>query len=127
MPPADRGATRISDKVIAKVAAQAAHEALSTGADRDPSPVGARSRHASVFGRRGPGPGGELGSARLRVAVELPYPSDIGAQARAVRRQVATRVRELVGFAVPDVAVDVEQLGPPRSADAGGTRKGRVR
>ncbi|MCX2971313.1 MULTISPECIES: hypothetical protein [Streptomyces] len=125
VPAPERGATRIADKVIAKIAAQAAHEALDTGTDPGRHQPGARSRHASVSGRRGPGPDGELGSARLRVAVELPYPSDIGAQTRAVRRRVVSRVRELLGYAVPDVAVDVERLVTAQQPAGGG--EGRVR
>ena len=54
------------------------------------------------------------GVRAVRVAVELGYPSDIGAQCGAVRRHVATRVGELTGMEVPDVAVTVERLHSPR-------------
>ncbi|TMV00234.1 Asp23/Gls24 family envelope stress response protein [Streptomyces sp. DASNCL29] len=54
------------------------------------------------------------GVARVRVAVELGYPSDIGAHCGAVRRQVIERVSEMTGMEVPEVAVTVERLHVPR-------------
>ncbi|MEU8869907.1 Asp23/Gls24 family envelope stress response protein [Streptomyces javensis] len=54
------------------------------------------------------------GVARVRVAVELGYPSDIGAHCGAVRRQVIERVGEMTGMEVPEVAVTVERLHVPR-------------
>ncbi|WP_431783010.1 Asp23/Gls24 family envelope stress response protein [Streptomyces chumphonensis] len=157
VPAAERGATRIADKVIAKIAVQAAHEALrgpddAAGAGR-PAPAapesgaseahvppggpaaappgrpaevpapGSRARDASVSSRSRSRRAGEPDTARLRVSVELGYPSDIGAQCRAVRSRVVARVRELAGFAVREVAVDVERLNAPH---LGGDRAGRV-
>jgi uncharacterized alkaline shock family protein YloU len=51
-----------------------------------------------------------LGEARLRITVELGYPSDIGAQCAAVRREVTERLRTWAGMDVPDLAVSVERL-----------------
>ncbi|MEE1930622.1 hypothetical protein V1J52_20925 [Streptomyces sp. TRM 70351] len=120
VPAAERGATHVTDRVIAKIAAQAAHEALHP-AGAPAGTGGGRAQHATVARRTGPGPGGEPGEARLRVSVELPYPSDIGAQCGAVRRRVTGRVQELAGFTVPEVAVDVERLTSPHLArDTGG-------
>jgi uncharacterized alkaline shock family protein YloU len=96
IPPGDRGATRIADRVVAKIAAQAAREALGT------PPAGAGPPHADVVVHRG--------TARIRVHLELGYPGDIGARGAAVRRHVAERVRALVGMEVPEVAVQVERL-----------------
>lgn len=93
--PGERGATRIADRAVAKIASWAAREALGSGLP-----------HAAVAVR--------AGVARVRVAIELGYPSDIGAQCGAVRRHVATRVGELTGMEVPDVAVTVERLRSPQ-------------
>ncbi|MCX4663038.1 hypothetical protein GT204_06280 [Streptomyces sp. SID4919] len=106
---AERGATAIADRVVAKIAAQAAREAL-TGLPRAAAPP-----HATVVVHKD--------SARVRVVLELGYPSDIGAQCGAVRRQVAERVRTLAGMTVPEVTVQVERLHSPLDS---GTR-GRTR
>lgn len=113
----ERGATRIVDRVVAKVAAQAAREALRSAPATLHVPPGRRYRPratAAVHER----------TARVRIIVELGYPSDIGAQCAAVRRQVASRVKELVGMDVPDVAVGVERL---HSEQLDGETPGRVR
>ncbi|MEU3844513.1 Asp23/Gls24 family envelope stress response protein [Streptomyces sp. NPDC028635] len=96
VPPGERGATRIADRVVAKVAAQAAREAIGT------LPEDAATPHATVVVHRN--------TAQLRLHVELDYPTDIGARCRAVRRHVAERVHDLVGMDVPEVAVHVERL-----------------
>lgn len=113
---AERGATTVVERVVAKIAVQAAMEALRAAS----APwVPRDSRHwprasARVRDR----------SARVRILVELGYPSDIGAQCAAVRRQVVSRVKELAGMDVPDVAVGVERL---HSQQLDGERSGRVR
>ncbi|WP_030675990.1 Asp23/Gls24 family envelope stress response protein [Streptomyces rimosus] len=117
VPAGERGATKIADRVVAKIAAQAAREAL-----RDASAV-RTDAHASVSVRRREGHQ-DFGEARVRVAVELGYPSDIGAQCGAVRRQVTQRVRELAGMSVPEVAVQIERLHAPQLERSG---RGRVR
>lgn len=63
-------------------------------------------------------------TARVRVSLELDYPSDIGAQCGAVRRQVVERVRTLAGMDVPEVAVQVERLHSVHSRRAA---QGRIR
>jgi uncharacterized alkaline shock family protein YloU len=93
---AERGDTRIADRVVAKIAAQAAKEAVDEQPDKGASP------RATVTVHRG--------AARVRVSLELCYPSDIGSQCGAVRRQVSERVRVLAGMEVPEVAVQVERL-----------------
>lgn len=92
--PGERGATRIADGVIAKIAAQAAREAVDGALP-----------HASVTVHEK--------TARVRVAVELEYPTDIGARCRAVRSRIVERVAELAGLEVPEVAVTVERLRSP--------------
>ncbi|MEU7106883.1 Asp23/Gls24 family envelope stress response protein [Streptomyces sp. NPDC046215] len=109
MEPADRGATRIADRVVAKIASQAAREALSDTAEEEHAPP-----HATVAVRED--------SARVRVSVELGYPTDIGGRCRAVRGRVTERVRALVGMEVPEVAVTVERLHSPHTLSAGRER-----
>ncbi|MET9376680.1 hypothetical protein ABZX98_21450 [Streptomyces sp. NPDC002992] len=100
--PAGRGATTIADRVVAKIAARAAREAL------DALPPGASKPHATVVVQRD--------SARVSVSLELGHPTDLGRQCGAVRKQVTRRVRELAGLEVPEVAVHVERLHSPRTA-----------
>ncbi|MGQ5637053.1 MULTISPECIES: hypothetical protein [unclassified Streptomyces] len=96
VPPGERGALRIADRVVAKIAAQAAREAL------PPPPAGAAAPHATVVVHRD--------TARVRVRLELGYPCDVGARCAAVRHQVAERVSALTDMEVPEVAVRVERL-----------------
>ncbi|GGT24895.1 Asp23/Gls24 family envelope stress response protein [Streptomyces purpureus] len=93
---ADRGATSIADRVVAKIAAQAAREAVVR------VPEGGAAPRASVVVHRD--------MARVRVSLELDYPSDLGRQCGRVRHHVAERVRALAGMEVPEVAVQVERL-----------------
>ncbi|WTI13256.1 Asp23/Gls24 family envelope stress response protein [Streptomyces sp. NBC_00820] len=109
VPPGERGATRIADRVVAKIAAQAAREALT------PLPEGAAAPHATVVvrhqsPRRAQGEATPVATARVRVHLELAHPCDIGARCAAVRRHVVERVGELAGMAVPEVAVEIERL-----------------
>ncbi|MDN3297793.1 Asp23/Gls24 family envelope stress response protein [Streptomyces ficellus] len=118
---AERGATTIADRVVAKIAAQAAREALRGVRAHGRGmglPEGGRPPHAMVVVHRN--------SARVRITLELGYPSDIGTQCGAVRHQVVRRVMSLAGMEVPEVAVHVERLHSPhtRDGDKGG---GRVR
>ncbi|GGV51779.1 hypothetical protein GCM10010277_47910 [Streptomyces longisporoflavus] len=108
--PGERGATRIADRVVAKIAAQAAREALTR------VPANGSPPHATVTVRHD--------VAHVRVSVDLDYPSDIGGQCGAVRRQVTERVKALAGMEVPEVAVQVERL---HSAHVRGAAQGRTR
>ncbi|MFB8107657.1 MULTISPECIES: hypothetical protein [unclassified Streptomyces] len=105
---AERGETRIADRVVAKIAAQAAKEAVG-----DRPPDGASPR-ATVTVHRD--------AARVRITLELGYPGDIGRQCGAVRSRVAQRVRALAGMEVPEVAVQVERLHPAASGAQGRVR-----
>ncbi|MYU03436.1 hypothetical protein GTY81_05880 [Streptomyces sp. SID8366] len=107
VPPGERGATRIADRVVEKIAAQAAREAVG------PPPADAGAPHAAVAVHRD--------TARIRVFLELGYPCDIGARCAAVRRRVTERVGALVNMRVAEVAVQVERLHPP-AATGGRTR-----
>ncbi|MEW1724408.1 hypothetical protein [Streptomyces sp. NPDC093109] len=110
MTAADRGATTIADRVVAKIAARAAREALGS------VPEDGRPPHATVTVHHG--------TARVQVGVELDYPSDIGAQCGAVRSQVEHRVRTLADMEVPEVVVRVERL---HTAQSGTAARGRLR
>ncbi|MFJ4683599.1 Asp23/Gls24 family envelope stress response protein [Streptomyces sp. NPDC091377] len=116
VPPAERGATRIADRVVAKIAAQAAREAVGR------LPEAAGSPHATVVVRphaRG-ADDAPAEAAHIRLHLELDYPTDIGARCRAVRHHVAERVGGLVGMEVPEVAVEVERLHLPTAYGAQG-------
>ncbi|MEU9253204.1 hypothetical protein AB0D66_15305 [Streptomyces sp. NPDC048270] len=105
--PADRGATRIADRVVAKIAAQAAREALAEPpADRAAAPHATVTVHHDI--------------ARVRISLELDYPSDLGAQCAAVRRQVALRIEECAAMSVPEVDIDIEHLHPTHARPAAG-------
>src|SRR5882757_2726158 len=101
LPPAERGSLRIADRVVAKIAARAAGEALSDAPGAELVPHEA-SPHATVSVRKD--------TARLRLTLELGYPADLGSVCGAVRRHVAGRVEALTGMTVPEVAVEVERL-----------------
>ncbi|WP_443033474.1 Asp23/Gls24 family envelope stress response protein [Streptomyces sp. ACA25] len=123
--PPERGSLRIAERVVAKLAAQAAREALRAAPQASQVPPGrARKPYASVSVRRHPGPDGTGGMARVRIAVELGYPSDIGAQCGAVRSRVTERLGELAGMDVPDVGVEVERLHSAHADDDSGGRVG---
>ncbi|THC49020.1 Asp23/Gls24 family envelope stress response protein [Streptomyces sp. A1499] len=108
--PGERGATRIADRVVAKIAAQAAREAV------DEVPDGGSPPHATVAVHQD--------TARVRVSLEMDYPCDIGGRCGEVRRHVAERVKALAGMDVPEVAVQVERL---HSARVRATAQGRTR
>ncbi|OEU96856.1 Asp23/Gls24 family envelope stress response protein [Streptomyces oceani] len=110
---------RIADRVVAKVAAQAAREALRDGPGADVLPRGRKAAPSADVAVRGGRLRGAGQAAHVRVSVVLGYPSDIGAQCGAVRRRVASRVRELVGMDVPEVAVEVTRLRSSHLDDEG--------
>jgi uncharacterized alkaline shock family protein YloU len=114
LPAGDRGALRIADRVIAKIAAQAAGEVLADTPGSGLVPRDVRP-HASVSVRKD--------TARLRLTLELGYPANIGAVCGTVRRHVTGRVEALTGMDVPEVAVEVERL---HSAAVVRDKEGRV-
>ncbi|MFD9131726.1 Asp23/Gls24 family envelope stress response protein [Streptomyces bottropensis] len=137
VPRGERGATAVTDRVVAKIAARVAREALSRFAESvGHVPPGRRTPHVSTSVRRAPertnagrdaesaGRPAVLGEARLHITVELGYPSDIGAQCAAVRREVTERIRAWAGMEVSDLAVSVQQL---HSAHTRHTDRQRVR
>ncbi|WP_051950542.1 Asp23/Gls24 family envelope stress response protein [Actinacidiphila yeochonensis] len=115
LPAGERGALRITDRVVAKIAAQAAGEALGDAPGGELVPKDVRP-HATVSVRRQ--------TARLRLALELGYPADLGAVCGTVRRHVTERVEMMTGMDVPEVAVEVERL---HTAASPGEDERRVR
>ncbi|MBC7268399.1 MAG: Asp23/Gls24 family envelope stress response protein [Streptomyces sp.] len=124
MPRGERGAITIADRVVAKIASHVAREALSRFTESvGHVPPGRRTPRVDTSVRRAPerdtagrdagsdgGRQAALGEARMRITVELGYPSDIGAQCAAVRREVTERLRTWAGMEVSDLAVSVERL-----------------
>jgi len=108
--PGERGATKIADRVVAKIASRAAREAVGA-LHPDAAPP-----HATVVVHDD--------TARVRVHVELDYPCDIGGRCGQVRSQVTERVGTLAGMHVPEVVVHVERL---HLATAPGAAQGRIR
>lgn len=96
------GRLRIADRVYARIAARAAREALAEvwqgRAEQGSPPVVSVSVPGSTV--------------TVRVAVELPFPADLAALARAVRDRIATQVLGLTGTRVGEVVVVVEKLVP---------------
>ncbi|OEJ23367.1 hypothetical protein AR457_01305 [Streptomyces agglomeratus] len=113
MPAAERGATVIPDKVVARIAARAAHEALTDLMGATPAHRGLATPGATVAVGSG--------SARLGLSIDLPYPIDIAHTARAVQRSVGERVARLTGMRVTQVTLTVENLIP-----SGGLERRRV-
>ncbi|OKK22884.1 hypothetical protein AMK16_00860 [Streptomyces sp. CB00455] len=114
LPPAERGATVIPEKVVARIAARAAQEALV----KHTATSGARAKPAAP--RASATVGG--GTARLGLTVDLPYPADLATVSRQVQHYVSERVAHLTGMRVTEVALAIEHLVP---ADGPGRRRVR--
>ncbi|WP_240796220.1 hypothetical protein [Streptomyces sp. RFCAC02] len=126
VPAAERGTTRVSERVVAKLAAQAAWEALRAGPENTrPRTPDARPRATAVV-RRPPGPAGTGGLAGVRVEFELGYPCDIAARCRAVRGRIAERLRELAGMETSAIELEITRLHSPHSAGSAGAGRRRV-
>ncbi|MEE1764802.1 Asp23/Gls24 family envelope stress response protein [Streptomyces sp. SP18BB07] len=138
VPRGERGAITVADRVVAKIASRAAREALTRFTESTGHvPPGRRPPHVNTSVRRAPerNTGGRdaepaavrqavLGEARVRITVELGYPSDIGAQCAAVRREVTERLSTWAGMEVSELVVSVERL---HSVHTRHTGQGRVR
>lgn len=103
--PGDRGRTTVADRVVAKVAAQAATEVQHAAGLR-------RSLAGRSLGRpqvRATAVvNGHVTTLRLELAVD--YPAPVRQVTRAVRRQVVTRVGEYCGMVVDHVDITVAAL-----------------
>ncbi|MFJ9079494.1 Asp23/Gls24 family envelope stress response protein [Streptomyces sp. NPDC102278] len=111
LPAAERGATVIPEKVVARIAARAAREAL---AGRTHTAAGAvraklQAPHASVTAGSG--------TARLGLTMDLPYPIDVADASRHVQRYVSERVAHLTGMRVTECTLDIAHLVPADGSD----------
>jgi uncharacterized alkaline shock family protein YloU len=104
VPAAERGATVIPDKVVARIAARAAREALAgqTGVPPARLELAAPRSSAAV----------SSGSARLGLSLDLPYPIDIAAASREMQHYVGERVAQLTGIRVTEVTLAIQHLVP---------------
>lgn len=101
-PPAGRGATEIPGRVVARIAARAAREALARQAIPPSASQVLTSASASAAVHDG--------SARLAVSLDLPYPCDIARAAHQVQLDIAERVARLTGLDVSEVTLTVRRL-----------------
>ncbi|MER5903290.1 Asp23/Gls24 family envelope stress response protein [Streptomyces mirabilis] len=113
-PPAERGATVIPDRVVARIAAKAARTAQSRRAAIPPDRSGPTAPSASAAVR--------TGSVRLHLAMDLPYPTDLPHVCERIQHDVAEQVARLTGLEVGEVTLTVRRL--VTAADA---NRGRVR
>ncbi|MEV4256586.1 Asp23/Gls24 family envelope stress response protein [Spirillospora sp. NPDC049652] len=120
-PASGRGSTLITDRVITRLVGRAAGEA-----------AGAHGLERSVLGRRVGGRGetrarvtvdGDRVSAHVAASVE--YPTPVRQVARRIRELVGTRVRELTGMTVERVDVEVAAFDQPDGDGARGGDGGR--
>ncbi|WP_327280987.1 MULTISPECIES: hypothetical protein [unclassified Streptomyces] len=94
----------IPEKVVARIAARAAKEALAERTD-------ASTAHTELTAPRASATVGS-GSARLRLSVDLPYPTDLARASRQVQHYVSERVAHLTGIRVTEVTLAIERLVP---------------
>ncbi|MFG2715490.1 Asp23/Gls24 family envelope stress response protein [Streptomyces goshikiensis] len=104
LPTAERGATVIPDKVVARIAARAAKEALAKHTDTPAA-------HAKLAGPRA-SVTVDGGMARLGLTLDLPYPVDLAGVARQLQHYVGERVAHLTGMRVTEVTLAIEHLIP---------------
>lgn len=101
-PRAERGTLTVADRTVRRIVRQAATEALGgAGTARDVS-----------VARRG------AREARVRVAVELAYPTDLAGQGERVRRHVMDRATALSGLAVSRADIAIASLSAPAPGTA---------
>ncbi|MBL1110370.1 Asp23/Gls24 family envelope stress response protein [Streptomyces sp. 5-8] len=112
--PAERGATVIPDKVVARVAAQAGRVAQLHRAAIPPDRGQAAAPNASVISHRG--------SVRLHLAMDLPYPADLALVCEQIQHDVADRVAQVTGMHVDEVTLTIRRL-----VTASAKRRARVR
>ncbi|MBT2452522.1 Asp23/Gls24 family envelope stress response protein [Streptomyces sp. ISL-43] len=104
VPAAERGATVIPDKVVARIAARAAREALTGRTGTAPARLGLAPPRATVAV--------SSGAARLQLSLDLPYPVDIAEASRLVQNHVGERVAQLTGLRVTEVTLTIQHLVP---------------
>ncbi|MFI6006328.1 Asp23/Gls24 family envelope stress response protein [Streptomyces sp. NPDC051366] len=113
-PPAERGATVIPDRVVARIAAQAARTAQARRAAIPPDRSRPAAPSASAAIR--------TGSVRLHLDMDLPYPTDIPHVCERIQHDVAERVAQLTGLEVGEVTLTVRRLVTAADPDRGRVR-----
>jgi uncharacterized alkaline shock family protein YloU len=107
--PGQRGRTTIADRVVARVAAQAAAEVEQTGgAARQLAGITIGRQTGEGTARVGVRTDGHLAMIDMRLSVA--YPAPVRTLTREVRRHVMERVTGLTGFEVRAVDIDVVSL-----------------
>ncbi|MFC9910761.1 Asp23/Gls24 family envelope stress response protein [Streptomyces sp. NPDC059862] len=114
VPAAERGATVIPDKVVARITARAAREALAGQTGTSLAHLGLTPPRSTVAVSGG--------TARLSLFLDLPYPTDIAGASRQVQHYVGQRVARLTGMRVTEVTLTIQHLVP-----SGGLEHRRVR
>ncbi|GAA2152217.1 hypothetical protein GCM10009760_48510 [Kitasatospora kazusensis] len=100
---AERGRLRIADRVLARIAARAAREALAGAWAGWPGTGGVPRVSVSAP---------HHGGTRLTLGLELPFPADLAALARLAQAAVAEQLTALTGTEIAEVTVVVERLVP---------------
>ncbi len=105
---ADRGQTRIHDRVVQRIVSVSAAEVSGTGGTRR------RVLGVAVSGAERPVAQADVNGSVVtaRVSLSMGYPSPVREIAAQVRGHVAQRVEELTGLRVAEVDVVVEALVP---------------
>lgn len=111
--PALRGATRIPETVVARIADRAAREAITRTAGASPTRLGLGAPRSTATVHQG--------SVRLGVSLDMPYPVDIERAGGEIRHYITERVSHLTGLSVDHLTVSVQRLVPDESL-----RRGRV-
>ena len=113
----ERGATRIADSVVIKVAGVAAHEvpgvyALGGGAARA---MGAMTQRVGLSARAAQGVSVEVGEreAAVDLTIVVDYGESIPRVAQEVRENVIRRIEGITGLSVTEVNVTVDDLYVP--------------
>ncbi|MER5636538.1 hypothetical protein ABT095_06270 [Kitasatospora sp. NPDC002227] len=95
--PADRGALRCADRVLARIATRAVREALAPTPGARPTRVTVTTSHHA---------------ARLTVHLTLPFPADLPALAALARTAATTHVETYTGTKVRHVHIVVDAFTP---------------
>ncbi|MET9069209.1 Asp23/Gls24 family envelope stress response protein [Streptosporangium sandarakinum] len=107
VPPERRGRTDIPERVVARIAAQAAGEVPHVHRVRERGALAPGGTQAVVHD--------ELAVLELDVSVDYPVP--LRHVAEEIRRHVARRVHDLTGLAVGHIDIGVTDLVPSRGDD----------
>ncbi|WJD98268.1 Asp23/Gls24 family envelope stress response protein [Streptomyces antimycoticus] len=97
--------------MVARIAARAAHEALTRQGGEPPQRLGLSTPRTTATVNNG--------SVRLDVSLELPYPVDIARAGGEIRHYIAERVSHLTGLRIDGITVSVQRLVAGRNLRRG--------